>query len=66
MLYKYQYQKITGEETSGTMEASNKTDLVVKLREQGYIPTLVEEKNEKSRSASFLSRFGTLFPARTK
>ena len=58
MLYKYQAKKITGEETSGTMEASNKTDLAVKLREQGYIPTLVEEKNEKSRSASFLSRFG--------
>ena len=40
------------------MEASNKTDLAVKLREQGYIPTLVEEKNEKSRSASFLSGLG--------
>jgi len=58
MLYKYQAKKITGEETSGTMEASSKTDLAVKLREQGYIPTLVKEKNEKSRSASFLSRFG--------
>jgi len=53
MLYKYQAKKITGEETSGTMEASSKTDLAVKLREQGYIPTLVKEKNEKSRSASF-------------
>src|SRR3989338_2564835 len=60
MLYKYQAKKITGEETSGTMEASSKTDLAVKLREQGYIPTLVEEKNEKSRAAIFLSRFGVV------
>jgi len=58
MLYKYQAKKITGEETSGTMEASSKTDLAGKLREQGYIPTLVKEKNEKSRSASLLSKFG--------
>ena len=47
------------------MEASNKTDLAVKLREQGYIPTLVEEKNEKSRSASFCPA-SVLFPARIK
>ena len=44
MLYKYQAKKITGEETSGTMEASSKTDLVDKLRERGFIPTLVQEK----------------------
>ena len=58
MLYKYQAKKITGEETSGTMEASSKTDLAAKLRERGYIPTLVKEKNETTRSASFLSSFG--------
>lgn len=63
MLYKYQAKKITGEETSGTMEASSKTDLAVKLREQGYIPTLVEEKNKKSRSASFLSGLGLVSSA---
>ena len=60
MLYKYQAKKITGEETNGTMEASSKTELAGKLREQGYIPTLVEEKNKKSRSAIFLSRFGVV------
>src|SRR3990167_2297013 len=58
MLYKYQAKKITGEETNGTMEASSKTELAGKLREQGYIPTLVEEKNEKSRASRFFSRFG--------
>ncbi len=63
MLYKYQAKKITGEETSGTMEASSKTDLAVKLREQGYIPTLVEEKNEKSRAVRFLSGFGIVSAA---
>ena len=63
MLYKYQAKKITGEETSGTMEASSKTDLAGKLREQGYIPTLVEEKNKKSRAASFFSRFGIVSAA---
>src|SRR3989344_3816466 len=63
MLYKYQAKKITGEETSGTMEASSKTDLAVKLREQGYIPTLVKEKNEKSPSVSFLSGFGLVSAA---
>ena len=42
------------------MEASSKTELAGKLREQGYIPTLVEEKNKKSRSAIFLSRFGVV------
>ena len=40
------------------MEASSKTDLAAKLRERGYIPTLVKEKNETTRSASFLSSFG--------
>src|SRR3990167_216600 len=63
MLYKYQAKKITGEETSGTMEASSKTDLAGKLREQGYIPTLVEEKNEKSRASRFFSRFGIVSAA---
>lgn len=63
MLYKYQAKKITGEETSGTMEASSKADLAIKLREQGYIPTLVKEKKEKSRSASFLSKFGIVSSA---
>lgn len=58
MLYKYQAKKITGEETSGTMEASSKTDLAGKLRERGYIPTLVQEKNDKSKMALFLSGFG--------
>ena len=58
MLYKYQAKKITGEETSGTMEASNKTDLAVKLREQGYIPTLVEEKKRKVPFSIFLSGLG--------
>lgn len=58
MLYKYEAKKITGEETSGTMESSSKTDLASKLREQGYIPTLVEEKNERSFLAYFLSRLG--------
>ncbi len=45
------------------MEASSKTDLAVKLREQGYIPTLVEEKNEKSRAVRFLSGFGIVSAA---
>ena len=58
MLYKYQAKKITGEETSGTMEASSKTDLADKLRERGFIPTLVQEKKDKSTSANFLSKFG--------
>src|SRR3989338_8922498 len=63
MLYKYQAKKMTGEETSGTMEASSKTDLAGKLREQGYIPTLVEEKNERSRASRFFSRFGIVSAA---
>ena len=65
MLYKYQAKKITGEETSGTMEASNKTDLAVKLREQGYIPTLVEEKT-KSPVRHLFCPASVLFPARIK
>mgnify|MGYP001570854649 CR=1 FL=1 len=63
MLYKYQAKKITGEEISETMEASSKADLAIKLREQGYIPMLIEEKNEKSRLVSFLSRFGMVSTA---
>ena len=39
------------------MEASSKTDLAIRLREQGYIPTLVKE-NENSHTDSFLSKFG--------
>ena len=58
MLYEYQAKKITGEETKGTMEASDKLDLAHKLREEGYIPTFIREKNKKYRFASFLSRFG--------
>lgn len=58
MLYKYQAKKITGEETSGTMEASDKLELARKLRELGYIPTFVREENKKSRPVSFLSKLG--------
>ena len=63
MLYKYQAKKITGEETSGTMEASNKTDLAVKIREQGYIPTLIQEKNDKSKMSLIFSKFGIVSSA---
>ena len=65
MLYKYQAKKITGEETSGTMEASSKTDLAIKLREQGYIPTLVKEKTKIPIQTSFCPSLA-LFPERTK
>ena len=47
------------------MEASGKADLAVKLRELGYIPTLVEEK-KKSPARLLSCPVSVLFPARTK
>lgn len=43
---------------SGSIEATSKADLAHKLREQGFIPTLINEKGHKARMGSFLSKLG--------
>lgn len=40
------------------MEAVNKADLAHKLREQGFVPTLISEKEYGSKAFSFLSKLG--------
>ena len=58
MLYQYKAKKITGEEVSGSMEATSKNDLAHKLREKGFILMLVNEKRHDSKAFSFLSKLG--------
>lgn len=49
---------MTGEEISGTIEAMNKTDLAHKLREQGFIPVSINEKENGPKEFSLLSKLG--------
>ena len=58
MLYQYKAKKITGEEISGTMEAADKIALARNLRDQGFVPTLISEKEYGSKTFSFLSKLG--------
>ena len=58
MLYQYKAKKITGEEVSGSMEATSKNDLAHKLREKGFILMFVNEKRHDSKAFSFLSKLG--------
>lgn len=59
MQFHYVAKKITGEENSGMMDASDKLELARKLREDGYIPLLIEE-NKGKKGLSLFSGFGVV------
>lgn len=63
MLFEYKAKKMTGEETSGTMEAAGKNELAHKLREMGFVPILAREKGKERQRDSFLSKIGFISAA---
>ena len=60
MLYQYKAKKITGEEISGTMESADKMALARNLRERGFIPININEKDRSSKTYSFLLNLSKL------
>lgn len=63
MLFEYKAKKMSGEETSGTMEVASKSELAHKLREMGFVPTLAREKSKERQGGSFLSKIGFISAA---
>lgn len=55
-IFKYKAKKLTGEETQGTKEVSDKSELAADLREQGYI-LISAESEEKIKKINFLVTF---------
>lgn len=63
MLFEYKAKKMSGEETSGTMEVASKNELAHKLREMGFVPILAREKGKEGQQDSFLSKIGFISSA---
>lgn len=58
MQFSYYAKKISGEEVTGEMEAKDRFELALILRQRGYTLVSFKEKKEKEKFLSFLFSFG--------